>query len=205
MTIPVRSMLVDETASGGQILISPVATRHEAAEVGTGPVTLVAPSLLHHVHMQEAIERYRPLTMWGPAGLAEKKPALAPMLTFDRDAWPYDDVLSYVVVEGAPRRNEVVFFHRPSKTIYTADLFFNIQQSEGLLSSIPLRLMGIYRRFGMPKMWKHWVVDRAAFGRSIDKILAWDFDRVVMAHGEPLDQDAHDRCEIALRELSLID
>jgi len=206
VTLPLRSMLVGGTGSQDrQLLISPVATRDEQAALGTGPLTLVAPSLLHHLHLQTAIERYRPVTLWGPPGLAEKQPTLAPMLTFGRDPWPYDEQLSYVVVEGAPRRNEVVLFHRPSRTIYTADLFFNIQQPQGLLSSIPLRMMGVYRRFGASKLWKRWVTDRAAFGRSIDQILAWDFERVVMAHGDPLEDDAHDRCEIALRELALID
>ena len=206
VTLPLRSMLVGGVgAQDRQLLISPVATHAEQAALGAGPLTLLAPSLLHHLQLQPAIERYRPVALWGPPGLAEKKPNLAPMLTFGRDPWPYDDLLSYVVVEGAPRRNEVVFFHRPSRTIYTADLFFNLQQPQGLLRSIPLRLMGVYRRFGVSKLWKRWVTDRAAFGRSLDQILAWDFDRVVMSHGDPLDEHAHDRCEIALRELALID
>lgn len=205
VTLPLRSMLVTgATAQDRQLLISPVATSQEAAEIGPGPLSLIAPSLLHHVHLQTAIEHYRPVTLWGPPGLAEHRPSLAPMLVFGRDPWPYEDLLSYVVVEGAPRRNEVVFFHRPSKTVYTADLFFNVQHA-GLLSSLPLRMMGVYQRFGMAKLWKRWVTDREAFGRSIEQILQWDFDRVVMAHGEPLEHDAHDRCEIALRELALID
>jgi hypothetical protein len=127
------------------------------------------------------------------------------MRVFGVDAWPHRDLLEVVVIEGAPARNEVVFFHRASRTIYTADLFFNIAKPEGLLTSIACRVMGVHRRFAAAKAWKHWVTDRAAFTRSIEEILAWDFDRIVMSHGEPIDDHAHDRFEIALRELQLLD
>jgi hypothetical protein len=109
-----------------------------------------------------------------------------------------------VVVEGAPKRNEVVFFHKPSRTIYTADLFFNIREPEGFLTPLTFRAMGIHRRFATAKMWRRWVIDRAGFARSIDKILAWDFDRIVVAHGDVVDQHARVQFEAALRELGLI-
>lgn len=203
ITIPLRSMLVD--ASEQQILVSPVATVEEESHIGGAPLVLVAPSLLHHLHIRTAIERYQPIVLWGPPGLAEKQPELGPMRTLGVDPWPYAGQLEYVVVQGAPRRNEVVFFHRASRTIYTADLFFNICHPQNVLASIALRLMGIHKRFGAAKMWRKWVVDRAAFSRSIDEILAWEFDRIVVAHGEIVDENARDRFEIALRELQLLD
>jgi hypothetical protein len=54
-------------------------------------------------------------------------------------------------------------------------------------------------------MWKHWVTDRTAFSRSSEQILAWDFDRIVMAHGTPIEDHARERFEVALRELDLIE
>jgi hypothetical protein len=202
VTIPLRSMLI--TGSEQQILISPVGTAAEAAQMATSRLALVAPSLLHHLHLRTAIERYHPLTLWGPPGLAEKKPELGPIFTFGVDPWPHGDQLAFVVIEGAPKRNEVVFFHPPSRTIYTADLFFNILEPEGFLTPLAFRMMGIYRRFATGKMWRRWVTDKAAFGRSIDQILAWDFDRIVVAHGASVEDHARDRFEIALRELALL-
>ena len=37
------------------------------------------------------------------------------------------------------------------------------------------------------KLLRSTIRDRAAARRSIDRVLAWDFDRVVMAHGQVLD------------------
>jgi hypothetical protein len=201
VTIPLRSVLV--AATDRQILVSPVATSEEGAEIGAPPLTLVAPSLLHHIHLEATLARYRPVALWGPPGLAEKCPELGPIHAFGVDPWPHDDLLAFVVIEGAPDRNEVVFFHKPSRTIYTADLFFNIREPEGFLTPLAFRAMGIYRRFAAAKMWRRWVTDRAAFARSIDKILAWDFDRIVVAHGDALDRNARGQFQASLRELGL--
>lgn len=202
VTIPLRAMKV--TTVDRQILISPVATAEEASEIDTAPLTVVAPSLLHHIHLEATIERYRPVALWGPPGLAEKVPDLGPMHVFGEDPWPHADQLEFVVIEGAPKRNEVVFFHKASRTIYTADLFFNIREPEGFLTPLTFRMMGIYKRFAAAKMWRRWVADRAAFQRSIEQVLAWDFQRIVVAHGAPIEQDAKVQFEAALRELQLI-
>jgi hypothetical protein len=203
VTVPLRSMLV--SSAEHQLLISPVATADEATHAGNLPLTLIAPSLLHHRHLETALERYHPVALWGPPGLAEKKPELMPVHVFGVDAWPHGDLLEPLLVEGAPRRNEVVFFHRDSRTIYTADLLFNILEPEGFLTPLTFRLMGVHRRFAIPRMWRQWVTDRAAFARSIDAILAWDFERIVVAHGEIIEDRARERFEAALRELDLVD
>lgn len=201
VTIPLRSMLVE--ASKQQLLISPVGTPEEASQVDA-PVIVVAPSLWQLRHLAAAVARYRPIALWGPPGLAEHKPAFSPVHVLGLDAWPYHDQLEFVVVEGAPGCKEVVFFHRPSRTIYTAHLFCNICEPEGLLAPLAFRVMGIYRRFATAKVWRRWITDRVAFARSIDEILRWDFDRIVVAHGDVVDQDARAQLVAALRELRLI-
>ena len=202
VTIPLRSMLVAGGAQ--QILISPVGTPEEAAHIGA-PLVLVASSLRHHRHFAAAIERYRPVELWGPPGLAEARPELGPVHVFGVDPWPYGDQLELVVIEGAPKCNEVVFFHSSSHTIYTTDLFWHVADPEGLLAPLVFRMMGIYRRFATAKMWRWWITDRAAFARSIEDVLGWDFTRIVVAHGDVVDQDARDQFESALRELELIE
>ena len=203
VTLPLQSMLVTDTERA--LLISPVGTPEEAAHIAAAPVTLIAPSLLHHLHLPAAIERFRPVALWGPPGLAHKRPELGPVHVFGVDAWPHRDLLEVAVIEGAPVRNEVVFFHPASRTIYTADLFFNVREPEGALTSLAMRLLGVHRRFAAAKQWRRWVTDRAAFTRSIEEVLAWDFERIAMAHGDPIEDRAHDRFEIALRELGLLE
>jgi hypothetical protein len=201
--VPVRSMLVENTDE--RILVSPIGTVEEADAIGRDLTTLVCPSLLHHRHALGAMERMEPREVWGPPGLAEKIPELRDARVFGRDAWPYAEQLETVVVEGAPSSNEVALFHKPSRTLFVADLVMNIVRPHGVLTPVIFRAMGIHKRFAMPKMWRRWVTDRAKFVRSMDRILALDFERIAMAHGAMVVADAHTVLEQALHERRLYD
>ncbi|MEO8700196.1 MAG: hypothetical protein ABI867_09135 [Kofleriaceae bacterium] len=201
VTIPMRSMLV-ETA-GTKILISPIGTQEESRAIGRGLTSVCAPSLLHHKFVQPVLERLQPRDLWGPPGYGDKLPEFERAKLFGRDEWPYYDVLDFAVVYGAPARNEVVFFHKSSRTLYTADLVFNISEPKGFLTPLTFRAMGIHKRFAVARMWKRWVEDKVAFRASIDRIFEWDFDRIVMAHGDIVPTNGRARLEAALRERDL--
>jgi hypothetical protein len=202
VVIPLHSMLV-ETATKA-VLVSPVGTRAELAACEGKQVVLVEPSLLHHKRLARAMQRLDSNEVWGPEGFAEKLPEFGGARVFARDPWPHDDALSFTVIDGAPRRNEVVFFHHPSRTLYTADLAFAIMEPKGILAPVALRAMGIYKRFGVPKMWNRWVQDKVAFQRSIDRVLAWPIERIAMAHGVIIEGNARQKLFAALRERGLI-
>ncbi len=202
VVIPLHSMLV-ETATKS-VLVSPVGTNAEIAAVRGKHTILVEPSLLHHKRLGKAIQVLEPVELWGPRGFEAKLPEFRGTRVFGTDPWPHDDAISFAVIEGAPARNEIVFFHQPSRTIYTADLAFAILEPKGFAAPLALRLMGIYKRFGVPKMWPHWVKDKAAFQRSIDKVMSWPFERIAMAHGEIIEGNAREKLFGALRERELV-
>lgn len=201
VTIPLRSMLVELDRDA--VLISPCGSEAERLAIGSRPAVIVAPSLLHHLHLEEAMQ-HDVKALWAPPGFVDKLPQYVGAKTFGVDPWPYGEALPFVVIEGAPKRNEVVFFHRASRTVYTADLVFNMHEPTGFLSPLTFRAMGVWKRFAMPRPWKHWVKDGAAFRRSIEEVLAWDFDRVAMAHGEIVERNGHAMLIGALRERGLI-
>ena len=67
-----------------------------------------------------------------------------------------------------------------------ADLAFNLGPDMPFLSRVLLRLNDCYCRFGPSRMFKVVIDDPAALRRSIDRILRWDFDRIIVSHGEIL-------------------
>jgi hypothetical protein len=205
VTVPLRSMLVETDLEA--ILVSPVGSVAEQAAllaVSARTNVLVAPSLYHYKFLEETRKKAPILALWGPPGLAEKVPALTDARVFGKDPWPFGDILPFVAIDGAPKRNEIVFFHQPSRTIYTADLVHAISEPKGVLAPIALRAMGIYKRLAMAKPWKHWVEDRYAFRRSIEEVLAWDFDRIAMAHGDVIDRNGRELLIRALHERDLL-
>ena len=83
-----------------------------------------------------------------------------------------------------PKLNEVVFFHKKSRTLIQTDLAFNVTQVSSLVIKLMLRLNGALGGVRATKVLRSLIKDRAATRRSIDKILAWDFDRMIITHGE---------------------
>ena len=53
-----------------------------------------------------------------------------------------------------------------------------------------MRLNSAYGRFGPSRLFRYTVLkDAREMRASIDRILEWDFERVVVAHGEVLESD----------------
>jgi hypothetical protein len=84
--------------------------------------------------------------------------------------------------------HEVVLFHRPSRSLVLTDLCFNIQRSSSRVARVFLRANGMWRRFGPSRILRRVVTDRRAFRGSLERVLAWDFERIVPGHGDVLER-----------------
>ncbi len=149
---------------------------------------VVAPSRVHHLYAGDALRHYPEAKLWIGPGVAEKRPdlAFAPVLTDEAPAeWAGE--VSQLHFRGRPFENEVVFLHRPSRTLVMCDLAFNFGPRAPLLTRITLRMMGGYGRFRPSRLDPLLIRDRKAARESMQHILAWDFDRIVIAHGEVLE------------------
>jgi hypothetical protein len=178
--------------SGERLLLhSPVPLDGEIGDEidGLGRVEqIVAPNCYHHMYLAAARERYPEATVWGAPGLAAKVKGLHVDRTFADDGDPdWSSELPWLVVEGLPRWNEVVFLHPPSRTLIATDLIIHVPEVKSWVTRLMLRLIGVYGRPAQAWIWRWSVKDRPAVERSVERILAWDFDRVVMSHGEILE------------------
>jgi len=170
------------------LLHSPIApTPGLVGEVeALGPVAyLVAPNRLHHLFVAEWQRACPEALVYVAPGLDEKRPDLkiAGVLT-DEPEPGWAGTVDQVLVRGFPFANEVVFFHRPSNTLVATDLAFNYGPSSPLLTRLVFRLSRTYGRLSPTLLERLLVRDRPAFRRSLERILEWPFERVVVAHGE---------------------
>jgi glyoxylase-like metal-dependent hydrolase (beta-lactamase superfamily II) len=193
--LPSRMTIV-RLPSHDLLLHSPVPIDDElAAELDTlGPVAhVIAPSLVHHIFVGKALARYPHALLTAAPGLAEKCPELpvADVLT-DEPPEAWQGVIDQVVIAGAPRLNEVVFLHRPSRTLIATDLVFNVRQPASWSTGLVLRVMGTHKRFAQSRLWHLYTKDRDAVRRSLEKLMAWDFDRVLPGHGDPFEGGARE-------------
>jgi len=187
--------------SGNRLLLhSPVALnpglRAELDAIGRVSL-VVAPNRVHHLYAGEVAKVYPEARLWVGPGLERKRADLAFVAVLgDEPPEEWRDEVSQVFFRGRPYENEVVFFHRASRTLILCDLAFNFGPGAAAPTRLLMKLLRSYGRFGPSKLDPFLIRDRDAARQSLESILAWDFDRVVVAHGDILETGGHD----ALRE-----
>lgn len=157
------------------------------------PTYLVAPNRFHHLFVAEWQAAYRLSRLYVAPGLESKRKDLAITAVLGDPAPPaWSDVLDQQFLEGLPLANEVVFFHRPSRTLVASDLAFNIGPTSPWFLRTAFRLWGGYGRLSTTLVERMFVRDRAAYRRSLERVLAWPIERVIVAHGEVVERGGRD-------------
>jgi hypothetical protein len=183
-------MAVVRLPGGGVVLHSPVAADEATREAveAIGPVRAIAcPNKVHH-RCAAGWKRIAPdARLLAAPGLPAKRRDLAfdGLLGDDPDpAW--GDALATVHVRGIPILEEVAFLHPASRTLLLTDLAFRPTPGSPRGLRRWARITRVRGGFGPNAVVRRAVRDRAALRRSLDRVLAWDFDRVTVTHGEVL-------------------
>lgn len=196
-------MTVVRLADGSLWLHSPVAYDPALASAlaELGPVAhVVAPNAVHDTYLEGWFAAYPTACFHGAPGLARHRPDLKFTHTLQDTPDPaWAGLLDQQRMRGAPRVNEVLFLHPPTRTLILTDLAFNLGPDLPLLSRLLLRLNGCHGRFACSRLLRSTIRDRPAFRTSLDAVLKWDFDRVVVSHGRNLESGGRE----ALREAFL--
>lgn len=199
-------MTVLRRPEGGLILHSPIELDEAlAAELeALGPVVdLLAPNRLHHSFLPGALRRWPKATLWGAPGLADKRRDLSfDEVLGDRAAPALADTLETLLFAGLPLASEIVCFHRRTRTLIVTDLVFNIHATRSRLSQLYLRASGAWQRVAQTPLIRALIRDRAAARRSVERMFEWDFDRLIMAHGEVVETGAKPLLAAALAKLA---
>ncbi len=195
--LPVGTRMAVMRLAGGSLLLhSPVGLDPElrAALDAIGQVRfVVAPNRLHHLYAGEVSRQYPEAELWVAPGLERKRPDLVFVAVLGDDApeqWRHE--VEQVFFRGRPYENEVVFFHRASRTLLLCDLAFNFGPRSPAPTRWLMKLIRSYGRFGPSTLDPWFIRDRVAARQSLERILAWDFDRVVVAHGDVLESGGHE-------------
>lgn len=186
-------MTIIRMNSGELFVHSPTAlTRELKATVDSlGPVRhLISPNKIHYWWIGEWGRAYPDAVKWASPG--SRPPAHAQGWEFDSDlgetadhAW--NEEIDQLIVHGGRFMDEVVFFHRSSRTLILADLIENFEPTKVhspflrfLLKlagntdpdgKLPIDLRLSYRG-------RHDKISQA-----VTKMLQWEPERIVLAHG----------------------
>ena len=199
LELPLRCT-VGTLSTGGVALISPVAFDDAAAAAieALGPVEhLIAPNLLHHLHLPAAIARWPRARVHGAPELSKKRPDVRFDAVLGSEL--IDRHLETIAIAGAPAISEHALFHRPSRALVVTDLLFHVHRPRGVLTPWILRLVGAPAgTLAQSRLWRLSTKDRAAAAASARALLELGPERLVLAHGEPVLEDVPARLERAL-------
>jgi hypothetical protein len=160
---------------------------------GLGTVRfVVAPNRFHHLFLADYMRVYSRAEFYCAPGL-EKKRADLKFTSVLTDAAPagWAGEIDQLVFTAFSPLKEVMFFHRASRTLLLSDLLFNVSPGHGSWRSrLVLWLDGCDGRAAVPRSFRPFLkLRRRAAKRLIERVLDWDLDRIVMAHGEIVERD----------------
>jgi hypothetical protein len=182
-------MVVARLSSGDIWIWSPtMLTGSLGAEIDSlGPVRhLVEPNKLHHLFLHDWASAYPDARLYAPPGLAKKRRDLSFDAELgDEPAAAWTGEIDQVVLRGSLFMDEVIFYHRRSRTALVCDLIqkFNPRTARGLRGLL-MRLDGLVGPDGStPREWRASFWNRRAARAALREALQWDVERLVIAHG----------------------
>jgi hypothetical protein len=193
-------MSVIKLASSSLFLHSPTKL-DDATKVALDAIgevrAVVAPSRAHHLFVGDYIKAYPGAKLYGPPGLVgdiedfrartgARRDLKLDAVLGDEPLPDWGGEIDQHLFKGAPWLNEVVFFHRPTRTVIFTDLVFNVP-ADLKDAWLFYTIVGGRGRFGPHRIIRFAIRDRKAARESVARILQWDFDRVIVTHGDVLE------------------
>lgn len=160
------------------------------------PRWLIAPNKLHHLYLDQWQSAFPDAELFAAPGLAQKRKDLtftAQLGSKPESAWSSE--LDQLIFRGSPVMQEVVFFHRRSATVIVTDLVENFSPDHfrGWRNTVA-KLSGIVSPNGKtPIDWRlTFAFHKKAARQSLEQMLDWRPENLVLAHGECVKGEATD-------------
>jgi len=202
--------------SGSLAVFSPVALTQDVKQKVQSLGTLkyiVAPDIEHHIFISVWAKEYPQAEVIGMEGLPEKREqdeatkgvkfahVFSPKNKLDMKISPeFDAEFDYEYVHSH-KNKELVFLHKPSRTMIQADILFNLPATEQFsksgidpTSGFLTKLFGGIMNTRGQMVWQKRFLwygaggkDRPGFTESVKRMRAWDYDRIIPCHGDVIE------------------
>jgi Domain of unknown function (DUF4336) len=190
-----RRMAVIRLAGGGLLIHSPARLSAELRtaldELGELRFVVAASELHGHLYMEQYRDAYPQVKLFAAPGLDRKRTDLhfdGLLSGVPEPEWRDD--LDQMAFAGWRRLNEIEFLHPKTRTLIAGDLCCNF--GPGITRLVAQGR--VRRRLGPPTECRILGIlrDRGAVRRSLERILGWDFERILPGHGEILHTGGRD-------------
>lgn len=190
-------MTVVRIEDDGLLLHSPCNIDHETKQEldKLGKVRyIVAPGSHHYDHIESAQSAFKSAETLICPGIELKRPGLKfDYFLGDRPDRRLESEFEQLLIRGNRLIWEVVFLHKPSKTLILVDTVEHITEKTAYINLYIVFLWKyVFRMWRKPRPspsyqigWKN----RDAATMCFKEILKWDFDKLIFSHGDLPDKD----------------
>jgi len=179
-------MTVIRLTNGGLVVHSPPrlnpVSRREFQELGP-IVAIVAPSWWHDLYLQQHLNAYPEVRLYGAPTLVKCNRSL-PFAEVLCDTAPllWKGEIDQLHVQGIGLfLDEIVFYHRRSRSLIVADLLFNLSEKDAWITrAMGSLVIGPFPGCRFARLYRPAVTDRRRMRTSLERILDWDFDQIII-------------------------
>lgn len=206
--------------TGAIAVFSPVAltddVQSKIQSMGNNVKYISAMDIEHHIFVTPWANAYPQAEVIGMEGLPEKreKDPATKGIKFShvftqsnkkdmRISEEFDNEFEYEYMHSHSNQ-ELVYYHKPSKTMIQADFIFNLPAHEQYSKSAESATSGIITKLANSLMntrndiiWQRRFVwyfagskDRAGFSESVNRMKQWDLQRIIPSHGDVIESGA---------------
>jgi len=154
---------------------------------------IVAPNSNHHLFLPVWQHAYPAAKLHAPPGLRKKRQDIV----FDADLGDTPDpdwtgAIDQVLMHGNLLTTEAVFFHLESGTVLFTDLLQQLPPDllSGWRAVVAKLDLMVGPQPSVPRKFRLAFINRHAARDALGRILAWPAEKVLMAHGTPVETDA---------------
>ena len=196
-------MTIIRLVNGELVVISPIQINEtlgvQLEEIGTVR-HIIAPNLYHYFFASDFKTRYPNAIFWSVPGLKAKRPDLAIDQVITSKVSPWDGI-EYVFfdgfrtpsLQGLDVLNECVFFHGASRTLVLTDTAIHFDESFPIITQFAARVLGGYKTLRPSLLERIATTEKNKVRGAAEKVLHWDFERVIMAHGTIVEQNGKEK------------
>ncbi|GAA6212780.1 DUF4336 domain-containing protein [Hyphomicrobiales bacterium 4NK60-0047b] len=159
---------------------------------------LVSPNWIHYAYIPEWAKAFEDTVAWASPKVRERAKEYKVDLSFDHDlqdgAEPiWEKEIDQLIAKGSKAHQEVVFFHKKSKTLILTDLIENFESKK-----IPFwfRVLGKFAGIIDPDGKTPIDMRYTFFGnhkelrKAVEQMINWQPEKIIIAHGKWFEKDA---------------
>ncbi|HEX4405214.1 MAG TPA: DUF4336 domain-containing protein [Polyangia bacterium] len=190
-------MTIIKLRSGEVLIHSPCAfdasLTAEVAALGR-VAAIIAPGNFHWLNVRSCQQAFPDAVTYVCPGVEKRAKGLAFDFVLGDEAAPlWADELLQVALQGTLVMREVAFFHPASRTLILVDLVENFTSATpgtNVFLQLVFRALGMWNRPSPAPEYRFAWGDKARVRERLERIVAWDFERVILSHGDLITRNA---------------